>query len=109
MGKVDLIHRQVSRTALAQGICSRYFSFDAVTAISLGQPIGFLDSGTDVRGLIGHMDHSMYLQKLSLHPTVAWFARSNALGRWLFVSQRTDSKGLGKFMAASVSLTPNRC
>lgn len=47
------------------------------------------------------MDKAMYLQTLSLYPKIAWFARKTALGRWMFVSQRTDKDGLGLMMAVS--------
>lgn len=79
----------------------RYFSFDAITAISFGEPVGFLDARSDVRGLIANMDKAFYLQKLSFYPPIARFARNNALGRRIFVSQRTDTAGLGLFMEVS--------
>ncbi|KAL8998122.1 MAG: hypothetical protein Q9169_002743 [Polycauliona sp. 2 TL-2023] len=78
---------------------ARYFSFDVITALSLGEPLGFLDAKNDVRGLMANMDKSMYRQKLSLYPHVAWFARNTALGRYMFLSRRTDKSGLGVFMA----------
>src|SRR5947209_2173961 len=99
MGKAGFFDEKCQSSALAYGSCCRYFSFDAVTAVSFGDPVGFLDARSDVRGLIENMDKAMYLQTLSLYPPVSWFARNTALGRWIFVSQRTDKEGLGLFMA----------
>lgn len=77
----------------------RFFSFDAITALSFGDAVGFLDAKEDVRGLISNMEKSMYRQKLSLYPPISWFARHTALGRWMFVAQGTDNEGLGLFIA----------
>ncbi|KAL8660628.1 MAG: hypothetical protein Q9202_006373 [Teloschistes flavicans] len=78
---------------------ARYFSFDAITAVSFGEPTGFLTAQGDVRGLVENMDKAMYRQKISFYPHLAWFARATALGRRIFVSRRTDTQGLGLFMA----------
>jgi len=96
-----------SQFAMAYSPHCRYFSFDAVTAVSFGAPVGFLDTRSDVHGLIENMDKAMYLQTLSLYPPVSWFARHTALGRWMFVSQRTDKEGLGLFMEVSAHLRAN--
>ncbi|KAI4193810.1 MAG: hypothetical protein LQ350_008136 [Teloschistes chrysophthalmus] len=78
---------------------ARLFSFDAITAVSFGEPIGFMNARGDVRALIENMDKAMYRQKISFYPHLAWFARATALGQRIFVSQRTDTQGLGLFMA----------
>jgi hypothetical protein len=96
--------KSVNPVPRAYDLYYRYFSFDAVTAVSFGDPVGFLDARSDVRGLIENMDKAMYLQTLSLYPPVSWFARNTALGRWIFVSQRTDKEGLGLFMAVGLYL-----
>ncbi|KAL8656290.1 MAG: hypothetical protein Q9226_002719, partial [Calogaya cf. arnoldii] len=87
---------------------ARYFSFDVITVLSFGQSLGFLDAKSDVRGLMVNMDKAMYFQKLSLYPPIAWFARNTFLGRWIFVSQRTDKTGLGLFMAEIHRITQER-
>lgn len=87
----------------------RYFSFDVITALSFGEPVGFLDSKSDVQGLITNMDKSMYRQKLSLYPPVAWFARNTVIGRRMFISRRTDKSGLGLFMAVRLNSSHSDC
>lgn len=84
----------------------RLFSFDVITAVSFGEPIGFMTARGDVRALIENMDKAMYRQKLSFYPHLAWFARASALGRRIFVSQRTDTHGLGLFMAVGWQIPP---
>ncbi|RMJ16805.1 hypothetical protein CDV36_003522 [Fusarium kuroshium] len=57
-----------------------YFSFDVITAMSMGTPVGFMDAKDDVRGLIRNMEET-------------------AVRRRLFVSSPNDRRGLGLFMA----------
>jgi hypothetical protein len=93
----------VSATPRAEanvGSSRRYFSFDVITAIALGTPVGFMDAKGDVRDLIANMEETAgFQQRLSLFPPIGAFARNNPLGRRLFVSTVDDQRGLGKFMA----------
>lgn len=106
LGNVSVSHQEHRSDIMANGQWPwfRYFSYDAITAVSFGEPLGFLDARRDIKGLIGNMEKAMYVVKMSLYPTVSWFARNNPLGRWIFVSQRTDKKGLGLFMAVGIYL-----
>lgn len=107
LGKACFFHHKLQSIATAYPPHRRYFSFDAVTAVSFGAPVGFLDARSDVRGLIENMDKAMYRQTLSLYPPISWFARHTAVGRWIFVSQRTDKEGLGLFMKVGAHLLAN--
>ncbi|KEZ40170.1 hypothetical protein SAPIO_CDS9220 [Scedosporium apiospermum] len=82
------------------GLWIMYFSFDIITAVALGTPVGFMDAKGDVRDLIANMEETAgFQQRLSLYPPIGAFARNNPLGRRLFVSTVDDQRGLGKFMA----------
>ncbi|KAI4117410.1 MAG: hypothetical protein LQ345_002351 [Seirophora villosa] len=79
---VAVLHEQAKQNPQVDWeLWARYFSFDVITALSFGESLGFLDAKSDVRGLIGNMDKAMYLQKISLYPPIAWFARKTFLGR----------------------------
>ncbi|UPK92403.1 hypothetical protein LCI18_003338 [Fusarium solani-melongenae] len=100
-------HSKVDKTGFHQEFScpaavfnKRYFSFDVITAMSVGTPVGFMDAKDDVRGLIRNMEETAVReQRLSLFPPISAFARNNPLGRRLFVSHPSDRRGLGLFMA----------
>ncbi|RYP41574.1 hypothetical protein DL767_000916 [Monosporascus sp. MG133] len=59
---IDLFHSQLenlasTRSTVNLGRWLQYFAFDAVSMITFGERLGFLDHGKDVENLIQNLDH----------------------------------------------------
>lgn len=59
-------------------------SFDTVTKISFGRPLGFLQSGFDVNGMTkAHADAFRYFHIMSQMPALDYLLRRNPIINWL--------------------------
>ncbi|KAA8900648.1 cytochrome P450 monooxygenase [Sphaerosporella brunnea] len=79
---------------------AEWFTYDVISYLSFGEPIGFIAARADVRDLIkNYSDASMLLEILALLPKVSWWMRKTWVGRKFLMAKAGDRKGVGVIMA----------
>ncbi len=67
--------------------------------LCFGQPFGFIEQETDVRGLIQKFTDTIWLGEfLGELDNFSWLVRKTSLGRYLLQPHPTDTKGIGAVM-----------
>ncbi len=76
-----------------------FMAYDVISEIAFGAPIGFVESGTDVGGLIqGFHDGLPFFAVLSrLHPFTIWI-KETWVGEKYFVAKPEHSTGIAAVM-----------
>jgi cytochrome P450 len=84
-------------------------AFDIISELGFGAPLGFIDRGDDVDGLIQGFHDGMLVFGLlgRLHPFTSWFKKT-WLGNKLLVAKVEDTKGVGILMQVRDRLLKQR-
>lgn len=76
-----------------------WLAVDAVSLLITGKPLGFIESESDVRGLLYIKDNTFHwLGFLAIQENLSWYVRNTWLGKNLVMARATDKSGVGVFM-----------
>ena len=100
----------ISNGVLGQNQCltkilPRWFAYDMICQLSIGEPVGFIKEARDVENLIGDFDKMAPF--VAVVGSLPWIIRpimENPIGRWLFIPRPGDGTGTGRIMAVSIFL-----
>lgn len=84
---------------LIAGDFQSFMAYDIISEIAFGEPFGFVETGTDVGGLIqGFHDGFPFFAALNrLHPFTNW-VRETWVGEKYFVAKPEHRSGIGRVM-----------
>ena len=88
---------------------TRYMAYDIISELGFGAPLGFVEAGSDVSGLIKGFHDGMTVFGLlgRLHPFTSWFKKTY-LGHKYLVAKPSDTKGVGVLMKVRDRLLTQR-
>lgn len=76
-----------------------YLAYDTITEVCFGEPFGFIETGSDVGGLIACLEQGMPAgATLMRSPRFLQFLRRIGVAKWLLPAPKEDDKGIGRIL-----------
>ncbi|KAH8812293.1 cytochrome P450 [Xylogone sp. PMI_703] len=105
----DILRDEATKDSLVEWTTwVRYFTFDVFVPMAVGESFGFLDKRGDVRDFLKSTYRIFKRWTLSRYHWITWLAENTALGRWMFVSGRSDKIGMGIWTTEIHEITKRR-